>query len=113
MVSPEAGSDDSERPIGELVHQLVDEGKDYARAELALAKAVALAQAEASRVPAILLGAAFLFAQAAVVMVAFGVFSLTYWYIGPVLAALLTAVFFGGGAWLMVRSAVKRLGAAK
>ena len=31
----------AERPVGELVHQLVEDGKAYARAEIGLAKAIA------------------------------------------------------------------------
>lgn len=112
MPSP-GGDDDSEPPVGELVQQLVDEGKAYARAEVALAKAVALSKVKAAQVPVAMLGAALLVAQAAVVMVAFGVFSMTYWYIGPVLAAVLTAALFGGGAYLLVKSALRRLGALK
>ena len=113
MLKPVDRGDDPDRPIGELVHQLAEEGKAYARAELDLAKAIALARAEAARVPAIMLGAALLVAQAAVLMLAFGLFSATYWYIGPVSAALLTALLFGGLAWLLVRSALKKLGAGK
>ncbi|MEO6433127.1 MAG: phage holin family protein [Sphingomicrobium sp.] len=103
-------ADASDRPVGELVHQLVDESKAYARAELALAKTVGLSKAKAAAVPMALLGAAFLVAQAAVVMVAFGIFSMTYWYIGPVFAALLTAVVFAGMAYMLVKAATKRLG---
>ena len=53
---------DEERPIGELVGQLIDEGKAYAKAELGVAKAIAEAKADGLKVPAILLGAAFLLA---------------------------------------------------
>ena len=47
-----------ERPIGELVHELVEEGKAYAKAEADLAKAIALAKAKALAIPAGLLVAA-------------------------------------------------------
>lgn len=111
MRSP--GGDEDERGVGELVHQLVDEGKAYARAEVALAKAVSLSKVKAAQTPVAMFGAAFLIAQAAVVMVAFGMFSMSYWYIGPVLAALLTAALFGGGAFLLVKAAIRRLEAIK
>ena len=54
-----------ERPIGELVHELVEDGKAYAQAELGVAKAIATAKAGSLKVPAILLGAALLLVQAA------------------------------------------------
>ena len=41
--TPENGNDD-ERGLGELVTQLIDEGKAYARAEFDLAKATAKAK---------------------------------------------------------------------
>jgi len=43
-----------ERPVGDLVHQLVEEGKAYARAEIGLAKAIAAAKAKALALPAAL-----------------------------------------------------------
>jgi hypothetical protein len=41
----------SERPVGELVHQLVEQGKAYALAELAVAKAIGTARPVRSRCP--------------------------------------------------------------
>ena len=46
-----------ERPIGDLVQQLTEEGKAYARAELGVAKAIAAAKARALALPAGLFGA--------------------------------------------------------
>ena len=87
---------EDERPIGELVGQLVDEGKAYAKAEVELAKATALAKAETFKVPAIVLFAALLFAQAAVTVLAVTV-ALT---LAPLIGSLgggLVAVLMAGG----------------
>ena len=66
---PRPGPDD-DRPIGELVSRLVDEGKAYAQAEIGVAKAIASAKADGLKVPAILLAAAFLLSQAAATVLA-------------------------------------------
>ena len=95
--------DPPERPVGELVHQLIEEGKAYARAELGLAKAIAAAKGKAFAVPAILLGVALLVAQAAVVALAIATFAMLQWAVGSLLAGLLTFAIFawiaGGLAW--------------
>ena len=39
-------------PIGELVHELIEDGKAYARAEFDLAKAIAAAKGKALALPA-------------------------------------------------------------
>jgi hypothetical protein len=93
MRPPEPGD---ERPIGELVHQLVEEGKAYAHAELGVAKAIASAKAGTLKVPAILLGAALLFVQAAVTVLAVAVFFALAPGIGPLLAGLLAFLVFAG-----------------
>ena len=98
-----------ERPIGELVHQLVEEGKAYAQAELGVAKAIATAKAGSLKVPAILLGAALLFVQAAVTVLAVAAFLALLPLMGPVLAGLLAFLIFagiaGGLAWLGIDKA--------
>ena len=88
---PEPGD---ERPIGELVHQLVEEGKAYAQAELGVAKAIAAAKAAALQGPAILFGAAFLLLQAAVTVLAVAAFLALLPLMGPVLAGLLAFAIF-------------------
>ena len=46
MLKPaDPGPPGPERPIGELVHELIEQGKSYAQAELGLAKAIAAAKA--------------------------------------------------------------------
>ncbi len=109
MLRPADRDPDGERPVGELVQRLVDEGKAYARAEFGLAKAVAQSKARAAAVPAAMLGAAFLLAQAGAVMLAFALFGALYLLIGAVLAGLVTALIFAAAAFLMVKQARKRL----
>ena len=92
-----SGSGD-ERPIGELVHELVEDGKSYAQAELGVARAIAASKAGSLKVPAILLGAALLFAQAAVTVLAVAVFLGLLALMGPVLAGLVAFLIFAGAA---------------
>ena len=98
-----------ERPIGDLVQQLTEEGKAYAKAELAVARAIAAAKARALAPPAGLFGAAFLLAQAAVTVFAVGVFAALYWLLGPVLAGFVAFLIFGGLAGALAWYAVQRL----
>ena len=93
---PPGAEANGERPIGELVHQLVEEGKAYAQAELEVAKAIATAKAGTLKVPAILLGAALLFVQAAVTILAVATFVTLLPAIGPLLAGLLAFLIFAG-----------------
>lgn len=102
-----------ERPIGELVHELVEDGKAYAQAELGVAKAIATAKAAGLKVPAILLGAALLFAQAAVTVLAVAVFLGLLALMGPVLAGLVAFLIFGAAAgalaWFGIEKAKRGL----
>ena len=98
-----------ERPIGDLVHQLTEEGKAYARAEIGLAKAIAAAKAKALAIPAGLLGAALVLVQAAVTVFAVGDFAALYWLFGAVLAGFAAFLIFGGLAGALAWYAVERL----
>ena len=102
-----------ERPIGEVVHQLIDEGKAYAKAELDLAKAQAFAQADRFKVPAILLFGALLFAQAAVTVLAVTIALALEPLIGPLGGGLVAVVLAGGTASLLAWLGVQRLKGAK
>jgi protein-S-isoprenylcysteine O-methyltransferase Ste14 len=92
-----------ERPIGELVHELVEEGKAYARAELDLARAIAAAKAKALALPAALFAVAFVIALAAVTALALGVVLALAKFLGPLLAGIAGLLIFGaiaaGLAW--------------
>ncbi len=85
-----------ERPIGELVHELVEEGKAYAKAEFDVVKAIATAKGKALIVPAGLFGAAFMICLAAIMSLAFGVFMELYALMDPLLAGLISFVLFAG-----------------
>jgi hypothetical protein len=98
-----------ERPVGELVNQLVEDGKAYARAELSVAKAIANAKAKALVLPAGLFGAAFLLAQAAITVLAVGLF-VALWSVMPaLLAGLIAFLVFAGIAGGLGWYAIERL----
>ncbi len=102
-----------ERPVGELVHALIEDGKAYARAEMGLVKAIAASKADAVKVPAILFGAAFLLLLAAVTALAVLLGVALARFIGPLGGGLAAFVIFaglaGGLAWLGVRKLRARL----
>ncbi len=90
---PPGGSD---RPIGEIVGQLVDDGKAYARAEVEVAKAIAAAKARALILPGILFGAAVLLAITSLSALAIGLFFALYAYLPALLAGLLAFAILAG-----------------
>ena len=96
-----------ERPIGEIVGDLVDEGKAYARAEFNLAKAIAAAKANGLKAPAILLSAALFVGMAALNALAVAIFITLAMLMRPILAGLLAFVLIagiaGGLAWLGIQ----------
>ncbi len=97
---------DEERPVGEMVHQLVEDGKAYARAELNLAKTIAAVKGKALALPAALLGAALLFGIASICALAVGVVIALAKFVGPLAAGLITLLLFagvaGGLAWVAI-----------
>jgi|ERR1041385_8322401 Putative Actinobacterial Holin-X, holin superfamily III len=96
MLKPADPGPSSERPIGELVHQLIDEGKAYVRAEIELAKAIAAQKGKAVALPAALFGAAFILALAAVTALAVGVVIALAKFVGPLLAGIAGLLIFAG-----------------
>lgn len=110
MLKPaDQGEPPPERPVGELVHQLVEEGKAYAQAEIGLAKAIASAKARALGLPAALFGAALLVAQAAVTVLAVGVYAALYWRFGAILAGIIAFLIFGAIAGALAWYAMQRV----
>ena len=95
------------KPIGELINQLVDNGKAYAQAELNVAKAVLEEKTEAFRLSAILGLTALLFLQAAVVLLGLTVYATLNSRLGPLLAGLISTLLFlgiaGGLGWYAVQ----------
>jgi hypothetical protein len=105
MLKPvDPGPAPPERPVGELVHQLIEEGKAYARAEIGLAKAIAAAKGKALVVPAALFGVAFVMALAAISALAVGVVMALATLIGPLaggfVGMLICLVLAGGCGWI-------------
>ena len=103
MLKPVDPGPRPERPVGELVHELIEDGKAYARAEIGLAKAIAAAKGKALVLPAILFGAAFILALAAVTALALGVVMALAKFLGPLLAGIVGLLIFaaiaGACAW--------------
>ena len=107
-VDPSPGAE-PERPVGDLIQQLVEDGKDYALAELELARAQTVARAEGYKVPAAMIGLAVLLAQAAVVVLSVAIFLALLPPIGPVLAGILTSALALGLAGLLVWLALRKM----
>ena len=77
MLKPaEPAPPEDERPIGEIVSDLVDDAKAYAQAELDLAKAIAADKARRIKVGAILLVVALVVAFGAVTAISVAIFAL-------------------------------------
>jgi hypothetical protein len=98
---------DNERPVGELVHELIEDGKAYVRAELGFVRATAAAKVNALKLPAILFGAGLVLLLAAVSALGWGVAASLATLIGPLagglVAFLLFAALAGGLIWFGVR----------
>lgn len=100
---------DKGKKIGELVGQLVEDGKAYAQAELNVAKAVAEEKAAALKVPALLGLFAFLFLQAGVILLGMTLYASLVSRLGPFLAGILSVLLFGAIAAGLGWYASKRL----
>jgi uncharacterized protein YaaW (UPF0174 family) len=99
----------SERPVGELVHQLIDEGKAYALAEVRVAKAVAMAKGRALALPVSLFAAALLFSLAGITAFAVGVVTALSALIGPFAAGFVGMLIFLTTAGLLGWYGAQRL----
>lgn len=103
MLKPAEPGPKPERPIGELVHELIEDGKAYARAEVGLVKAIATAKGKALALPAGLFATAFILALAAVTALAVGVVMALAKFIGPLAAGFVGMLIFlaiaGGLGW--------------
>jgi hypothetical protein len=93
---------DNERPIGELVHELIEDGKAYARAEVGVVRAMAAAKANALKLPAILFGAAFVLLLASVTALAYGVAAGLATLIGPFAGGLVAFLLFAAVAGVLI-----------
>jgi hypothetical protein len=102
MLKPaDPGPPPPERPVGELVHELVEDGRAYARAEIGLVKAIAAAKGKALALPAAMFGVAFICALAAVTALALGVVLALETFIGPLAAGFVGMLVFVAIAGLL------------
>src|SRR4051812_38388732 len=101
MLKPVDPGPPPERPIGEHVHELIENGKAYARAELDLYKAIAAAKGKALVIPAAMFGVAFICALAAVTALALGVVIALETFIGPLAAGFVGMLVFAAIAGLL------------
>jgi hypothetical protein len=102
MLKPaDPGPPPPERPIGELVHELIEEGKAYARAEMGLVKAITAAKGKALALPAAMFGVAFICALAAITAFAVGVVLALATFIGPLAAGFIGMLIFAAVAGLL------------
>jgi TRAP-type C4-dicarboxylate transport system permease small subunit len=110
MLKPaDPGPPPPERPVGELVHELIEEGKAYARAEIGLAKAIATAKGKALAWPAGLFLMALIVVQSAVTILAVGIFMALLPPLGPMLAAIIACLVFLGIAGALAWYGYQRL----
>jgi hypothetical protein len=86
----------AERPIGDLVRELIDEGKAYAMAELDVVKAIARAKGKALALPAGLFAAALILALAGITALAAGLVIALAKFVGPFAAGLIGLLLFAG-----------------
>ena len=100
---------DEDRPVGDLVHQLVEDGKAYAKAEVDLAKAIATAKGKALAIPGALLGAALLFGIAAIGALATGIVLALAPLVGPLAAGFITLLIFAAIAGALAYVAIGKI----
>jgi len=110
MLKPvDPGLPPPERPISELIHELIENGKSYARAEIGLVKAIAAAKGKALAIPAAMFGLAFVCALAAVTALAVGMVIALDTFIGPLAAGFVGMLIFGAIAGLLGWAGYQRL----
>jgi hypothetical protein len=110
MLKPaDPGPPPPERPIGELVQELIENAKVYARAEIGLAKAIAAAKGKALAIPAAMFGVAFICALAAITALAVGVVLALETFIGPLAAGFVGMLIFAAMAGLLGWTGYSRL----
>lgn len=95
MLKPADPGPHKHASIGELFHQLVDDGKAYAEAEIGLVKAIANAKAQSLILPVALIGIALLVALAGITALSLGVVLALARFIGPLAAGLVGLLVFG------------------
>jgi hypothetical protein len=110
MLKPvDPGPQPPDRPVGELVHELIENGKAYARAEIDLAKAIAAAKGKALAIPVALFGVALFVAMAALNALAVGVVIALETFIGPLAAGFVAMLIFAAVAGLLAWAGYSKL----
>ena len=99
----------AERPVGELIQRLIEDGKTHARAEVGLVKAIATAKASALALPLGLLAAALFISMAALNALAFGIVLALAKVVGPLLAGLIGMLLLAGLAGGLIWYAIGRI----
>jgi hypothetical protein len=97
--------------IADLFHQLVDDGRTYATAEINLYKQIATYRAGKAKNGIVALVAGGLLAYAALIACLVGLVMGLADLIGPVLAGLFVLVASGGIAFLLIRYGVAKMAA--
>lgn len=97
--------------IGGLFHQLVDDGKSFARAELNLYKQIAIYRASKARNGAIALIAAVVLVNAALIAFLVGLVMGLAPLVGPVAGGLIVLAVTALAGYLLVRYGMSRLAA--
>jgi hypothetical protein len=112
MLKPPAMNDErgDERNFGDLVHQLIEDCKTYARAEADLAKAIAGEKAKGLRTAAILLVLALFVAMGALNALCVGILLGFGALMSPVLAGLCSFLVIGAVAGVLAWVGIKKLG---
>jgi hypothetical protein len=98
-----------DRSIGEIVGQLVDDGKAYAQAEFDVGKALAAAKARALRAPLLLLVGSLFVAFGAVSGLCLAIVLALDEVIGHLLAGFVAFVLIGGAAAVLAWLGVNKL----
>ena len=97
--------------IGDLVGRLVEDGREYARAEIGLYKQIARYRAGRARNGLILLAAGAVLGLSALTALILGFVLGLASLIGPVLAGIAVALVLAGAGYFLVRIGIGGLGA--
>lgn len=113
MLKPASPSPGGEDGIGDLIHRLVEDGKAYARAEVAYVKTLGSEKAAQLKAPAVLGVAALLFAHAAFLAACALIWVALAQAMNAALAGLLTVLILGAAAGLLGYLAYRKVRAMK
>jgi hypothetical protein len=109
MLKPVEPPPEQDRGIGEIVSDLIDDAKAYARAEADLAKAIAADKAQGLKVGAILLAAALVVAFGAITALSVGIFALLATFLGPLLGGVVAFLLIGAVAGLLAWAGIAKI----